>query len=127
MSGDNEVREVVQMYVEGADGDVSKLREAFHPDATMTGAIASGRDTFTPIGAFIDMVGRNPGLAGPRYSAEVRSIDVTGDVGFAVLVETDYFGCDFVDYFTLSRLDGSWKIIAKTYAHTGGAPSRELA
>ena len=77
-------------------------------------------------GDFIAMVGRNPGLAGPSYEARVRTIDVTGDAGVAVLEETDYFGCDFVDYFTLVRTDGAWKITSKTYAHTGGSPSREL-
>jgi hypothetical protein len=40
----------------------------------------------------------------------------------AVLVEHDYLGCDFVDYFTVARIDGRWWITNKTYAHTGGAP-----
>jgi hypothetical protein len=40
----------------------------------------------------------------------------------AVLVETDFFGCDFVDYFTLARVGGRWQITCKTYAHTGGTP-----
>jgi hypothetical protein len=122
----DEIRRVLDLYVAGANGDVGKLEEAFHVDATMTGHIGAALDTFTPIADFIAMVGRNPGLAGARYSAEIRSIDVTGDVGVAVLAETDYFGCDFVDYFTLARIDGRWQIIAKTYAHTGGEPSHRL-
>jgi hypothetical protein len=40
----------------------------------------------------------------------------------AVLVEHDYLGCDFVDYFSLARVDGRWVITNKTYAHTGGEP-----
>ena len=126
MSDADQVRAVVDLYVEGANGDVAKLEEAFHPDATMSGQLGGGQDLFTPIGDFIAMVGRNPGLAGPSYEARVRTIDVTGDAGVAVLEETDYFGCDFVDYFTLVRTDGAWKITSKTYAHTGGSPSREL-
>ncbi len=27
----------------------------------------------------------------------------------------------FVDYFSLARIDGSWKIVNKTFAHTGGS------
>jgi hypothetical protein len=27
-----------------------------------------------------------------------------------------------VDYFSLARIDGVWKIVNKTYAHTGGEP-----
>ena len=76
MSDEVDIRMVVDLYVAGANGDVSKLRDAFHPDATMTGRIGSGRDTFTPIADFIAMVGRNPGLAGPNYAWEIRSIDV---------------------------------------------------
>jgi hypothetical protein len=36
-------------------------------------------------------------MVGPKYKAMVRNIDSTGDAGVAVLVETDYLGCDFVD------------------------------
>ena len=31
---------------------------------------------------------------------------LVGDAGVAVLVETDYFGCDFVDFFTVARIGG---------------------
>jgi Putative lumazine-binding len=30
----------------------------------------------------------------------------------------DYFS--FVDYFTLAKIDGVWKIVNKVFAHTGG-------
>ena len=50
-----------------------------------------------------------------------HSSDVCGDAGVAVLVEHDYLGCDFVDYFTVARIDGRWWITNKTYAHTGGS------
>ena len=62
------------------------------------------------------------GSAGDGRGGDVRGFDVAGDAGVAVLVETDYFGCDFVDYFTVARIDGRWWITNKTYAHTGGAP-----
>ena len=117
----DDVRAVVQLYIDGANGDVAKLRKAFHPNAQMMGHIGP-MDTYVPIGDFFKMVEAQPGLAGPNYKATVRSIDVAGDAGVAVLVEQDYFGCDFVDYFSVARIDGEWKITNKTYAHTGGAP-----
>jgi hypothetical protein len=79
-------------------------------------------DTYIPITDFFAMVEANPGMAGPGYQAVIRSIDVAGDAGVAVLVEHDYFGCDFVDYFSVARIDGRWWITNKTYAHTGGQP-----
>jgi hypothetical protein len=123
MSANDEelVREVVQKYVDGANGDTDTLRAAFHPDARMMGHVGP-MDTYMPITDFIDFVGANPGLAGPAYTAKVRTVDVVGDAGVAVLEETDYMGCDFTDYFSVAKIDGQWLITNKTYAHTGGEP-----
>jgi hypothetical protein len=117
----DEVRAVIQLYIDGANGDVHKLKQAFHVDAHMMGHVGA-MDTYIPIADFFAMVGAQPGLAGPNYKATVRTIDITGDAGVAVLVETDYMGCDFVDYFSVARIDGRWQITNKTYAHTGGSP-----
>jgi hypothetical protein len=103
----NEIRELVQLYIDGADGDVAKLNQAFHDDAHMMGHIGA-MDTYVPIGEFFKMVEAQPGLAGPNYTAAIRTIDVTGDAGVAVLVETDWMGCDFTDYFSVARIDGRW-------------------
>lgn len=116
-----DVRAVIQLYIDGSNGDVDKLKAAFHPDARMMGHVGA-MDTYIPITDFFTMVARQPGMAGPNYKANVRSIDITGDAGVAVLVETDYMGCDFVDYFSVARIDGRWRITNKTYAHTGGQP-----
>lgn len=115
------VRALIQLYIDGSNGDVAKLKEAFHPDARMMGHIGPV-DTYIPITDFIAMVERQPGMAGPNYQAYVRNIDLAGDAGVAVLVETDYMGCDFVDYFSVAKVGGRWVITNKTYAHTGGKP-----
>jgi hypothetical protein len=118
------VRAVIELYVDGANGDVEKLKKAFHPDARMMGHIGP-IDTYVPITDFFRMVAAKPGMAGPDYKATIRSIDLTGDAGVAVLVEHDFMGCDFVDYFSVARIGGEWKITNKTYAHTGGEPRRK--
>ena len=117
----DDVRALIQLYIDGSNGDGDKLRQAFHADAHMFGHIGP-MDTYIPITDFIGLVEAQPGLAGPNYRGVVRSIDVSGDAGVAVLVETDYMGCDFIDYFTVARIDGRWWITTKTYAHTGGTP-----
>jgi len=117
----DEVRALIQLYIDGANGDITKLKKAFHADAHMIGHVGP-MDTHIRISGFFDMVQAQPGMAGPKYKAVVRSIDLTGDAGVAVLVETDYLGCDFVDYFSVARIDGRWQITNKTYAHTGGQP-----
>jgi len=115
------VRAVIQLYIDGANGDVEKLKRAFHPDARMMGHIGT-IETYVPITDFFAEVAQQPGMAGPKFKAVIRTIDITGDAGVAVLVETDYAGCDFVDYFSVARIDGRWQITNKTYAHTGGQP-----
>lgn len=116
-----DVRSLIQLYIDGSNGDADKLRQAFHPTARMFGHIGP-MDTYQPITEFIALVEKQPGLAGPDYRADIRTIDLAGDAGVAVLVETDYFGCDFVDFFSVARIDGRWWITNKTYAHTGGTP-----
>lgn len=117
----DDVRALIQLYIEGSNGDVAKLKQAFHPDARMMGHIGP-METYFPIGDFYAMVEAQPGMAGPNYQAIIRTIDLAGDAGVAVLAETDYLGCDFVDYFSVARIDGRWQITNKTYAHTGGTP-----
>jgi len=114
------ITRLVQLYIDGAGGDVAKLRTAFHADARMFGHIGKLEHAI-PIGGFFDMVaGAKGSLAGPNYQARIVSIHVTGDAAVAVLAEQDYLGCDFVDYFSVARIGGEWKIVNKTYAHTGG-------
>lgn len=113
------VRSLVETYVAGANGDAERLRRAFHPTATMAGHVGD-LEEYVPIEEFISYVADHPGLAGPEYRTAIRSIDLVGDAGVAVLVEHDYMGCDFVNFFTVARVQGRWFITNKTYAHTGG-------
>jgi hypothetical protein len=115
------IERVVQLYIDGANGDVGKLEQAFHADARMYGHVGP-METYVPIGEFFKIVANNPGLAGANYRARITSIQAVGDAAVAVLEEQDYMGCDFVDFFSLARIDGRWQIVNKTYAHTGGEP-----
>jgi hypothetical protein len=121
----DEITRVVQLYIDGANGDVGKLEEAFHPDARMFGHV-DDLQTNVPIGEFFKIVANSQGhLAGPNYRARITQIQSCGDAAIAVLAEEDYMGCDFVDMFSLARIDGRWQIVNKTYAHVGGAlPTR---
>ena len=120
-----EVRRIVQLYIDGANGDVEKLKEAFHPTAHMHGEIGSlGLKSYYPVQNFIDMVAEKPGMAGANYKAYVRNIEISGDAGVAVLVQTDYLGCDFIDYLSVAKVDGRWWIVNKTFACTGKSPQK---
>jgi hypothetical protein len=110
------------LYIDGNNGDVAKLEQAFHPAARMAGHLGTEVDDNIPIADYFAWVASRPGSAGPKFRAVLRTIDLCGDAGMAVLVSSDYAGCDFVDYLSVARFNDRWQIVHKTYAHTGGAP-----
>jgi hypothetical protein len=116
----DEVRRVVQLFLDGeAKGDAAKLEEASHADARMFGAVGATRYDM-PIVEFIKLAASEPGDTG-KHRARIVSIEQTGDAAVAVVVEEGYWGAlSFVDYLQLARVEGTWKVVSKLFAHTGG-------
>ncbi|MGA2805925.1 MAG: nuclear transport factor 2 family protein [Acidimicrobiales bacterium] len=116
----DQIVRVLQLYIEGdAKGDREKLREAFHQDARMFGSVGTTR-YHVPIAEFIDMAVAMPADTG-SYQGRVTSVTQVGDAAVAVVAEDGCWGnVSFVDFFSLSRIDGIWKIVNKSFAHTGG-------
>ena len=115
------IAQVVQLYIQGsADGDASKLKEAFHDDARMFGHVDGNRFDM-PIQQFFEIAASAPMNVAGTYKADITSIEQVGDAAVATLAEEGCWGeVSFVDYFSLARFDGTWKIVNKTFAHTGG-------
>jgi hypothetical protein len=114
----------VQLYIDGsAHGDAAKLSEGFHPDARMYGAI--GGDRFdVPITDYIKLMGQSPG--GATLRGRIASIAQAGDAATATVLEEGFWGTmSFVTFLGLSRIDGRWRMVSKTFAHTGGAMPAE--
>ena len=116
------IRDVVQLCLDGeAKGDVAKLQEAFHQDARMFGDLAGTRYD-VPIQALFDMAAEGPADTG-NYKSRILSITHLGEVATATALEEGYWGTvSFVDFFSLCRIEGAWKIVNKTFAHIGGEP-----
>ncbi len=116
----DEVRRVVQLVLDGeAKGDVAKLREASHPEARMFGSVGGIRYDMS-IAEFIELAAKEPGDTG-RHRSCIRVVQQTGDAAVAEAAEEGYWGSlSFTDYFQLARTDGSWKVVSKLFAHTGG-------
>ena len=113
---------VVQRCLDGeATGDVAKLQEAFHEDARMFGDLAGTRYD-VPIQKLFDMAAQDPADTG-NYRSRILSVTQLGDVATATVAEEGYWGtCSFVDFLALCRIQDSWKIVNKTFAHVGGEP-----
>ena len=117
------ITEVMHLYMDGAaDGDVSKLEAAFHEQAWMFGEMG-GQRLDMPIKEFFGLAVANPLKTDDNFRARLVDVQQTGDAATAVVAEDGAWGTvSFVDYFTLARVDGDWKIVNKTFAHTGGEP-----
>ena len=115
------IEQTVQLYIDGASkGDTAKLLEAFHTEAWMFGSVGGHRYD-VPIGQMIEMVAAQPLDSDGSYSARITSVEQVGDAATARIEEDGCWGgVSFVDYLALAKIDGSWKIVNKTFAHTGG-------
>ena len=113
-----EVRQAVQQYIDGSySGSVDTLRKVFHSKALMAGYLQGQLVIGSPEPFFAD-IEKHPSMAksGAPYKAEIKSVDVAGQIASVVLVETGFFGVmSFTDYFHLLKEHGEWKIISKTF------------
>jgi len=116
----DEVRRVVQLFLDGeATGDAAMLQEASHPDARMFGSIGGARYDM-PFTEVIELTVKEPGDTG-NHRARILSVQQTGDAAVAEVVEEGYWGSlSFTDYLQLARIEGTWKVVSKLFAHTGG-------
>jgi putative lumazine-binding protein len=115
------IEAVVQLYIDGASkGDAAKLKEAFQEKGWMFGSV-EGHRFDAPFATMIQELSANPLDSNGEYRGRVVSIEQTGDAAVATVEESGCWGnLSFVDYFTLAKIDGVWKIVNKVFAHTGG-------
>ena len=113
-TSDNEmIEKTVQFYIDGAkSGKGDDMKPAFHTDATIFGYI--GDDLFAgPIQKLFDWNDKN----GPATELKTRiaSIDVVGTIATVRLESDNWTGHKFTDFFTLLKVEGTWKIMNKVF------------
>jgi len=111
----------VQLYVDGvAKGDAAKLEQAFNDGAWMFGSVG-GQRLDMPITEMIKLIVDKPADVDGTFRANVRSVEEEGDVAVVALEEEGFWGAlSFVDFFSVVKLEGGWKIVNKVFEHTGG-------
>ena len=98
-----EIRKVVQMYIDGGNKGSEIMKPAFHKNATINGE---------PIQTLFDGVDK----AGETNSkAIVDVLDVVNDVAAVRITMEDWHGENFVDFHLLRKDETSWKIVAKVF------------
>ena len=115
--GLNDVKATLVDYFDGIyESSEDKLRNAFHPDAHIYSATDGTLADF-PLDAFVDRVTSRKSCSsqGAPRTDKIVSIDFSGPNSALAKVELSIPGTDFVDFLSLMKIDGRWRIVAKTY------------
>ncbi len=117
------IAKVIETYIEGAKtGDLKLLGPIFHDKARLFGeGPPAGKRWDLDKNAYFKMQAKEPLNKGGQYRARLVSVKQLGPSAVAVVEEDGCWGdVSFVDIFSLSRIDGQWKIVNKTYTNRNG-------
>lgn len=112
----DEIKRVVQLYVDGFQGAIEKLQEAFHKEAWIFALDAEGT-------LATDLISdRFERWANSQRAVKSRFIAITqaGEVASVLLGfdNSENLEDSWVDVIALLKVQGSWKITHKSAAHS---------
>ncbi|MEO0881553.1 MAG: nuclear transport factor 2 family protein [Pseudomonadota bacterium] len=117
MSAHAEIKQVIGDYLDGLHyADVDRLSNVFHPKAVYATAdeaeplIRTMSDYFVVVASRVSPASRNE----PRKDA-IDRIEVAGENTATARVRCRMGDRDFVDFLSLIRTSGEWRIISKTF------------
>ncbi len=117
------IRTTIDHYLQGmATGDGARLRAAFHPEARLFQAMGDGKLSNRTAEEFAASAAP-PQPGAPAAKQQILSVDQTGSAA-VVKVELDYGAIKFIDYLSMLKLDGQWKIMNKTFARVAPPATR---
>jgi len=107
----DEIVRVIQLYLDACGSDAAKFKEAFHEDAWIffiqpDGALVKGL-----ISDFFEEWATPPSW---KVKGRIVSVTQIGDAAGVVLL----FGEEWIDFHSLLRINGVWKITNKTATHS---------
>lgn len=108
------VRVPLNNYIKAqATGDPDAARKAFHTDGNLIW-IKDGKYTTRSFSEFVAGFNGKPAADEDKRKRAIESIDVAGNAASARIV-LDYPAVRFVDYMSLLKIDGDWKIVSKVF------------
>ncbi|HEY0625956.1 MAG TPA: nuclear transport factor 2 family protein [Allosphingosinicella sp.] len=115
------VRAALDHYFKGHEtGDANHFRKAFHPDAKLF-SVADGKLAQLTSEEYAARASGKPAPDEAQRKRSVDSIDITGDAAVAKVV-LDYPSVKFVDYMSLHKIDGEWRITNKSFQRLPPTP-----
>src|SRR5215207_7099115 len=108
------VRVPLENYIKGhATGEGEYMRKAFHTEGNLI-FIRDGKFTTRSFTDYIAGFSGKPAADEANRKRGIESIDIAGNAATAKII-LDYPTTRFVDYMSLLKIDGEWKIVAKTF------------
>jgi len=108
------IERTVQLYFDGMmDRNLSKLQEAFHPEARLIG-YRGDNFTVTSFADWSTATSKGDKRDKSKFENNLLDVEVKGNTALA---KTELFwpGIYYYDFLTLIKIDGEWKIVHKTW------------
>ena len=121
------VRIPLENYLKGhATGDGEYMRKAFHTEGNLI-FIRDGKFTTRSFADYIAGFTGKPAADEAQRKRSIEAVDVSGNAAAAKII-LDYPTTRFVDYMSLLKIDGEWKIVTKIfYAEPKAKPTTDKA
>ena len=114
------VRAAVDHYLQGhALGSPEEFSNAFHPEAMLFWVTPEGALGKRTSAEYIKGASGKPAADESKRKRQILSVDIAGTAAVAK-VELDYPSVHFIDYLSLLKVNGEWKVINKIFHR--GAP-----
>jgi len=108
------VRVPLENYIKGHEtGDPEYMRKAFHTEGNLI-FIRDGKYSTRSFAEYIGGMSGKPAADEAKRKRAIESIDVAGNAAIARII-LDYPTVKFVDYMTLLKINGEWKIVNKSF------------
>lgn len=108
------IRAVVQLYFDGIiKYDEEALRKAFHPKANVIGTTKEGAADWEPFQEWV-VYTRGDAPDPTSRNNTIVSIDIAGRAA-VVKTDLDWPSVHYIDYLSLLKIDGEWKIVNKIW------------
>ena len=108
------VRVPLENYIKGhATGNGDFMRKAFHTEGNLI-FVREGNFMTRSFADYIAGFDGKPAADEASRKRSIDSVDITGNAAVAKIV-LDYPATRFVDYMSLLKINGEWKIVTKIF------------
>ena len=108
------VRVPLENYLKGhATGDGEYFKKAFHTEGNLI-FIREGKYTTRSFADYVAGASGKPAADEAKRKRWIESVDISGNAAMAKII-LDYPTVRFVDYMSLLKINGEWKIINKSF------------